>query len=123
LGKLRVTSLCFRVKSPARRRSSKPSLRRSLQHQRPPRKPCRGLSSTSGTPCRPCKPSWTSGGSRRTHPKDRASVIGRSAGRHRNTSCQMTPRSATSSRYPSSHRAQERAVASSLQRQHPTPIR
>jgi hypothetical protein len=81
-----------------------------LRHQRPPRKPRWGLSSTSGTPCRPCKPSWTSGGSRRTRPKGR---------RRRNTSCQMTPRSATLSRYPrsqSSSRARRGLVVST-----PTP--
>jgi hypothetical protein len=35
-------------------------------------------------------------------PKGRASVINRNAGRHQNTSCQMTPHSATLSRYPRS---------------------
>jgi hypothetical protein len=47
--------------------------------------PRRRLSSTPGTPRRPCRISWISGGSRRTHPKGKASAIGRSGGRRRNT--------------------------------------
>jgi hypothetical protein len=101
-GKLSATSLCFRVKSLARRRRSKPSPRRSLQHRCPLRKPHRRLSSTPGTPCRPCRLSWISGGSRRTYPKGKASAIDRSGGRRRSTSRQRMPRSATSSRYPHS---------------------
>jgi hypothetical protein len=54
-GMLNVTSLCFRVRSLARRRRSKPSLRRLLQHRRPLRMLRRRLSSTPGTPCRPCR--------------------------------------------------------------------
>jgi hypothetical protein len=116
-GKLSGISLCSRVKSPARCHSSKSSLRRSLQHQRPLRRPRRHLNSTSGTPCRPCKLSWTSGGSRRMRPKGRASIIARNAGKRRNTLRQMTPRSATLYRFPcsrSSSRARHGPIVSTL---------
>jgi hypothetical protein len=72
-----------------------------------------------GTPCRPCKLSWISGGSRRMHPKGRASSTDRSGGRRRSNSCRRTPRSATSSWYPlsqSSSRARRGLVVST-----PTP--
>jgi hypothetical protein len=61
----------------ARCHSNKSSLRQPLQHQQPPRRPRRHLSSTSGTPCRPCKLSWISGGNRRMRPKGTTSVIDR----------------------------------------------
>jgi hypothetical protein len=53
------------------------------------------------------------------HPKGRASVIDRNAGRRRNTSCQIMPHSTTLSRYPrsrSSSRARRGLVVST-----PTP--
>jgi hypothetical protein len=98
-GKLSATSLCFKARSPACRRRSKPFLRRLPQHRRPLR---RRLSSMPGTPCRPCRLSWINGGSRRTHPKGRASAIARRGGRHRSTSRPRTHRFATSSQCPRS---------------------
>jgi hypothetical protein len=68
-----------------------------------------------GTPCRPCRLSWINGGSRRTHPKGRASAIARRGGRHRSTSHPRTHRFATSSRCPrsqSSSRARRDPVVS-----------
>jgi hypothetical protein len=75
----------------------------------------RRLSSMPGTPCRPCRLSWITRGSRRTHPKGRASAIGRRGGRHWSTSRPRMHRFATSSRYPrsqSSSRARHGPVAS-----------
>jgi hypothetical protein len=121
-GKLSVISLCFRVRSLARRRHSKPSLRRLLQHRRPLRTLRtlrRRLSSMPGILCRPCRLSWINGGSRRTHPKGRASTIGRRGYRRRSTSHRRTHRFATSSWYPrsqSSSRARRGPVVST-----PTP--
>jgi hypothetical protein len=68
-----------------------------------------------GTPCRPCRLSWINEGSRRTHPKGRASAIGRRGGRRRSTSRPRTHRFAMSSRYPrsqSSSRARRGPVVS-----------
>jgi hypothetical protein len=118
-GKRSAISLCFRVRSPARRRRSRPSLRRSLQHRWQLRKPRRRLSSTSGTPCRPCRLSWISGGSRRTRSKGKASTTDRSVGSRWSTSYRMTHCSATSSWYPrfqSSSKVHRSLVAST-----PTP--
>jgi hypothetical protein len=72
-----------------------------------------------GTPCRPCRLSWINGGSRRTHPKGRASAIGRRGCRRRSISRRRTHRFTTSSRYPrsqSSSRARRGPVVST-----PTP--
>jgi hypothetical protein len=73
----------------------------------------------SGTPCRPCRLSCINGGSRRTHPRGRASAIARRGGRHRSTLRPRTHRFATSSWCPrsqSSSRARRGPVAST-----PTP--
>jgi hypothetical protein len=115
-GKLSATSPCSRVRSPARRRRSKPSLRRLLQRRRPLRTLRRRLSSMPGTPCRL---SWINGGNRRTNPKGRALAIGSRGDRRRSISRPRMHRFATSFRYPrsqSSSRARHGPVVST-----PTP--
>jgi hypothetical protein len=122
-GRLSGTSPYSKGKSPMRCHSSTPLLFQPHHHQQSLRRPRRRPNNTSGVLYMPCKLSWTNGGSRRMHPKGRASDTDRNAGKGRNTSCQMTPRSATLSRCPRSRSSSREPVAPSLQRQHPTSIR
>jgi hypothetical protein len=96
-GRLSDTSPSSRGKSSVHYHNSTQPLRQPHQHQQPPR---RRPSIMFGTLCRPCKLSWTNGSGRRMHPRGRASNTDKNTVRGRNTSCQMTPRSATLSRCP-----------------------